>query len=527
MVTAISRRAASSDPQGAVDHEFAIVGAGFGGLGVAIELRRRGIENFVVLEKAADLGGTWRDNTYPGLQVDVPSFTYCYHFAIKPDWSQVFAPGHELKAYADRCADRYGLRPHLRFGCRVVEARFDPEAAIWHVRLAGGELLTARYVVSACGYLSDPKLPDIDGFGTYKGKVMHTAAWDHDYDLTDKRVAIIGTGATAIQLAPAIADRLAHLDVYQRTAIWLAPKPNPVFSERTKRLMRRIPAIPKAARACNWVLIELFLRTTFLNHKRYHRVTNKVEQWLIGQIRKQVHDPVIQEKLIPKYSFFCKRPSLSSTFYPLFNREDVDLVTDPIDHLCPTGIVTTDGTLREVDVVVCATGFRVFDRASAPMFEVIGESGANLRDWWDQHRYQAYLGTSLPGFPNFFLIFGPYAGAGASYFDILNNQVVHISRLIRAARKRGANYVAVKQSVHDRDFRAVQRAAQRTVLQDGNCATSNTYYLDRRGDSPSAPRPSTPLAFWIQSRIFRLDNYRFEHRARSLTAESAPVRLRG
>lgn len=506
------------------DYEFVVVGAGFGGLGVGIELLRLGISDFVILERAGDVGGTWRDNTYPGLEVDVPSFNYSYVFEMKPDWSQLYAPGIEIKAYADHCADKYGLRTHIRFHSTVVEARFETDS-LWHVRRSDGDVLTCRYLVNACGYLNEPKLPDIKGFDDYSGKVIHTARWDHDYDLEGKRVAIIGTGATAIQLAPAIVDRLEHLDIYQRTPIWLAPKPNPVFSEQAKQRMRRIPMLPRAARALVWLITELFFQAAFLHHKRFPWTTNKLQQGLANYVRRQVHDPVIAEKLIPDYSFFCKRPSFSTTFYPLFNRDDVELVTDPISHLAPKGIVTGDGTLREVDVVVCATGFRVFDRLSAPMFDVVGENGTDLRDWWAENGYQAYLGTTVPNFPNFFLIVGPYASIGSSYFDFLNYQVVHISRVLRAARRRGANYVAIKRRAHDRDFRKVRRGAQRSVLGSPTCLTSNTYYLDERGHSPAGPRPCSLTGLWLKTRLFRIDNYRFEDRTATKSLTARPVSL--
>lgn len=493
--------------------EVAIVGAGFGGIGVAIELKRIGIDDFVLFEKADDLGGTWRDNTYPGLEVDIPSFSYCYSFEPSPDWSQVYAPGAEVKRYADHCADRYGIRPHIQLETAVSEIRFDDVRGLWEIDLEGGDVCTARYVVGASGYLVGPKLPDIEGMKSFQGKVMHTAQWDHDHDLTGARVAVIGTGATAIQVIPAIADQLASLDVYQRTAIWLAPKPNRVFSPRTRAVLRRLPILQKALRSLNWWATEAFFATAFVNHKRFPWILPKVERALIKHIREQVDDPAIQEKLIPSYSFFCKRPSFSNDFYPLFNRDNVELITDPIDRVTPTGVVTKDGTARDVDVIICATGYRVFDRATTPTFEVLGRAGKNLGDWWDEHRYQAYLGTTVPDFPNFFLIVGPYAAAGASYFDVLQNQVVHISRCLRAARKRGATVVEVKRRVHDRDFATVQRRAKGTVLINGSCATSNSYYFDQRGDTPGGPRPSSPTEHWLRSRLFPMRNYEFTARS--------------
>ncbi len=498
---------ASRADRGSRHVEVAIVGAGFGGIGVAIELKRIGIHDLSIFEAADDLGGTWRDNTYPGLEVDIPSFSYCYSFEPSAEWSQVYAPGAEVKRYADHCADRYGIRPHIRFRTAVSEIRFDEARGLWDVHLDGGDRWTARYVVGASGYLVGPKLPDIEGMDSFRGKVMHTARWDHDHDLRGERAAVIGTGATAIQVIPAIADQLASLDVYQRTAIWLAPKPNRVLSPRTRAALGRFPILQKALRALNWWATEAFFATAFVNHKRFPWIIPRIERALVKRIRRQVEDPATQEKLIPTYSFFCKRPSFSNDFYPLFNRDEVALITDPIERVTETGIVTKDGTEREVDVIICATGYRVFDRATTPNFEVHGRHGKNLGDWWDEHRYQAYLGTTVPDFPNFFMIVGPYAAAGASYFDVLQNQVVHISRCLRTARRRGANVVEVKRGVHDRDFASVQKRAQGTVLVNGSCATSNSYYFDHRGDTPGGPRPSSPTEHWLRSRAFPMRNY--------------------
>ncbi|MCV6983534.1 NAD(P)/FAD-dependent oxidoreductase [Mycolicibacterium pulveris] len=497
--------------EGRRHHEVIIAGAGFGGLGVAVELSRIGITDFVILEKAHDLGGTWRDNTYPGLEVDIPSFTYSYHFELKPDWSQVYAPGREVKAYADAVADKYRLRPHIRYGAEVEGTNFDEETGVWTVRVVGGPAYTCRYFVAATGFLTDSKLPDIPGFEDFAGEVMHTSRWNHSYDFKGKNVAVIGTGATAIQVAPAIYDEVANLDIYQRTAIWLAPKPNVVFSDRTKALFRRFPILPRSFRVLYWIVTDLLFATGVGNYKRFPFVLSMLESYLISYIRKQVDDPEIQDKLIPDYNFFCKRPSFSNTFYKLFNEENVELVTEAIDHVDEKGLVTKDGTLRLTDVIICATGFRVYDRRSTPGFEIVGRGGKNLGEWWEQNRYQAFLGTTIPDFPNFFMIVGPYAAAGADYFGVLNNQVAHISRVLRAARKRGANVVEVKWSAHDRDFRLIEKRKLSTVYFAGDCRTSNSYYFDSRGDTPVAPRPVTPTRHWLKSRLFNIKRaYNFQ-----------------
>jgi cation diffusion facilitator CzcD-associated flavoprotein CzcO len=504
------------------EHEAIIVGAGLGGLQAAIELKRMGIENILVLEKADGVGGTWRVNSYPGLAVDIPSFVYSYSFELNAeDWSEFYSPGPDIKAYAERCADKYGITPHIRFGRKVAEARFVDDESYWRVRLTDGEELTTRYLFNACGYLSDPRFPDIPGFAEFTGKIMRPEDWDHDYDLDSKRVAVIGTGASAIQLAPAIADRLQHLDVYQRTAIWLMPKPNITFSEQTQRRMQLL-RIPRIARTLMWFPFDLFLRVTFVDYQNFGFITRAIERALARRVRRTVDDPETAEALIPQYSFFCKRPSLSNTFYPMFNKAHVDLVTDPISHVTQTGIVTKDGTHREVDAIVCATGYHVFDRSSSPMFKIVGENGQDLGEWWHANRYLSYRGTAVPGFPNLFLMCGPYALGGHAYPDVIGSQLSLVRRVLRAAMKKRANYVDVKPEAFEHERTIIDRTRGRTVLHAGNCGPSNTYYRDRNGDFGAAPRAaSSTTAHWIKCRLISANNYRYECRAPAKRASAA------
>ncbi len=483
-----------------LDHEVIVVGAGFGGIGVGIELKRIGIENFVLLEEAGDLGGTWRDNTYPGLEVDIPSFSFSYSFEPYREWSRIYAPGREVKEYADYCADKYRIRPHIRYQACVEEAVWEDADRCWRVRIADGRELRARFLVSACGFLVRPRMPEIAGIDEFRGKLIHTSRWDHDYDLTGKRVAMIGTGATAIQVGPAIVDHVARLDVYQRTPIWLLPKYNPILSERARRVFRRAPGLQKLLRTVNWGFMELFFSTSWLNHHRFAWLHTKIENALVARMRRQVRDTKLQEKLIPPYSFFCKRPSFSNTFYPMLSRDDVELVTEPIGRFTETGIETEEGAHREVDAVICATGFKYFQRSSTPTFEVWGRARKNLGDWWQKERYQAFHGTTMPDFPNLFMLVGPYAASGVSYFDTLGNQVAQISRCLRAARRRSATRVEVRREAQERDLAFVLRRRGNTVMFHGDCSASNSYYFDSKGDSP-AIRPCSPSEEWLKSRL--------------------------
>ena len=413
MVAALQETPASdSAPQ--LDYKIVIVGSGFAGMGAAIKLKEMHEHDFVILEKADDLGGTWRDNTYPGLTVDIVSLTYSYPFEPNPDWSRLYAPGDELKAYADHCATKYGVRPHIQYGKGVSKAVYDEGHNVWITHLESGETLVSRYFVSATGLLVQHKMPDIQGIDSFRGKVMHTARWDHDYDLTDKRIAVIGTGATAIQLLPEIVEKVQRTDVYQRTPIWLLPKLDVAISDRWKWAFRHVPLLQKSARLVTNFLTELFFGVGFAHYRQVPWLYRWIEKQGVNHIRRQVRDPDKQEKLIPGYSFFCKRPSFSNVYFPIYNRDDVELITDPIDHITETAIVTRDGTTREIDALVCATGYAVFDRNCMPTFEVFGRGGKNLGDYWQENRFQAYLGASVPEFPNFFLILGPYSAASAS-----------------------------------------------------------------------------------------------------------------
>ncbi|MEE2663573.1 MAG: NAD(P)/FAD-dependent oxidoreductase [Myxococcota bacterium] len=493
------------------DHEVVIVGSGFSGIGAAIKLESMGIRDYLILEKADDLGGTWRDNDYPGLAVDMPSFIYCYPLAMSAHWSRVYPPAHEIKAYADHCADKYGVRPHIRFGKTVVETVYDSARNAWLTRLDDGEAIASRFFVSASGLLIEPELPDIAGIDEFRGKLLHSARWDHDYDLTGKRVAVIGTGATAVQLIPTIAAEVARLDVYQRTAIWLMGKPDAAISAGWERAFRAAPLLQDIVRWTINVIVELSMGPAFVRYKQFPWMFRWLERKLIDSIRSQVDDPETQEKLIPKYSFFCKRPSFSNVYYPVFNREHVELITDPIERITENAITTRDGAEREIDALICATGYSVFRRDCAPNFEVFGTDGKNLGDFWQANRFQAYQGASVPGFPNFFLMMGPYSAAGASYFSMIDTQTRHLARCLREARRRNANYVEVKQAAHDRDFRKVERRRENTVLFAGNCASSNSYYFDHRGDTPGL-RPVTGLEHWLNSLLFSMRDYDFEQR---------------
>ncbi|MEO5874870.1 MAG: NAD(P)/FAD-dependent oxidoreductase [Streptosporangiaceae bacterium] len=488
------------------DHEVTIIGAGFSGIGAAIRLTQAGIDDFVILDERDDIGGVWYVNTYPGVAVDITSFTYSFAFEPNPGWSRVFAPGAELKAYADHCVEKYGLRRHLRLNTRVVSTAFEEDDDEWRVLLADGSTVSSRYVISAVGGLTKPKAPDIEGLADFRGKVMHTAEWDHAYSLRGRRVGIIGTGASALQAIPVIARELEQLYVYQRTPIWVFPKPDFRIPQGLQRVFRAAPLTQKAIRGVTDVLTELGFVLAVVNYKQLPFLVKSGERASQRHLRRQVEDPVTREKLTPKYGLGCKRPSVSNTYLRTFNRANVELVTEGIERITPTGIRTSYGREQEFDTLILATGFSVLE--NVPPFPVVGEGGREIGEFWRTERFQAYEGTSVKGFPNLWFVLGPYAFTGGSWFGMIEYQVTHAMRVINESRRRGTTRAGVTATAHDRSFRRVQQRQKSTVFLNNNCGPANSYYFDEHGDAPFVRPSSTYEASW-RARHFSLDDYSF------------------
>jgi cyclohexanone monooxygenase len=488
------------------DHEVLIVGAGFSGIGAAIGLDRAGMTDYLIIEAGDGVGGTWHWNTYPGIAVDIPSFSYQFSFEQSTEWSRTYAPGRELKNYAEHCVDKYGLRSRIRFATKVLAAEFDDRADLWRVQLdAAGGVLTARFLINASGVLTTPKLPEIDGVDTFGGVTIHTARWDHSQDLTGKRVAVIGTGASAVQVIPEIAPKVAQLTVFQHTPIWCFPKldlplPAPV------RWSMRLPG----GKALQRLTSQAYVEATFPIAAQYFTVfplAKRMESAGRAYMRRQVRDPVVREQLTPRYAVGCKRPGFHNTYLSTFNRDNVHLVVDPIARITPTGVVTADGTAHEVDVLILATGFKVMDSDNIPTFAVTGAGGQSLSRFWDEHRLQAYEGVSIPGFPNLFSIFGPYGYVGSSYFALVEAQTHHIVRCLTRARRRGATRVEISEAANARYFDEMMSKRHRQVFWQDSCRLANSYYFDKNGDVPL--RPTTTVEAYWRSRRFDLDDYRF------------------
>lgn len=503
----------------APDYHTVIVGAGFSGIGTAIALDRSGMTDYLVIEAGDEPGGTWYWNTYPGIAVDIPSFSYQFSFEQSSAWSRTYAPGRELRDYAAHCVDKYGLRPRICFGTTVSGAEFDETQSFWRVTLDSSgrhRTVTARFLVNASGVLTVPKPPDIPGLDSFAGVTMHTARWDHGQDLSGARVAIIGTGASAVQVIPEIAPIVERLTVFQRTPIWCFPKFDVPLSRMAKAAMR-IPFGKTVQRLVSQAYVEL----TFPLAAQYFTLNPMAKRMgAVGKayLRKQVDDPVVRDKLTPRYAVGCKRPGFHNTYLSTFNRDNVDLVTEPIDEITESGVVTRDGTVHDVDVLILATGFRVLDTENVPTFPVTGAGGGRLADFWNEHRLQAYEGVSIPGFPNFFTVFGPYGYVGSSYFALIEAQTRHIVRCIDAARSRHAYRVEVRRDANDRYFAEMMRKRHRQIFWQDSCRLANSYYFDQHGDVPLRPA-STVEAYW-RSRRFPIDDYAFSGQA----SEDASIR---
>lgn len=491
------------------DYEAIIVGTGFGGMGAAIQLKRMGIESVLMLDRATDLGGTWHLNTYPGIAVDIASVTYSYSFEPNPDWSRLYAPGAELKKYAEHVADKYQLRGFMRFNSSVEKVVYNEAEKFWTVSVAGQAAVTARILILATGYLSQPKRPDIPGLDSFAGKVIHTAEWDHDYDLQGKRAAVIGTGATSVQLLPEIAPLLDQLDVYQRTPIWVSPKSDVPISLGVRKIFSRLPVTQRIARLTSSSILEVVMVTGALLNKQLPFLTTGMEQVCRAHMRRTIKDPELRRKLTPTYSFGCKRPTFSNTYYPTFNRSNVELVTDSIDHIEADGIVTKDGKKRKIDTLILATGFKFWEKGNFPAFDVVGSGGAELGEWWMQNKYQSYQGISIPGFPNLFNLPSPYSFTGLSYFFTIEAQMKHISRCVGEMKRKNALEFDVSREANDEYMRTMRSRLRSSVFVNGNCVSSNSYYFNPHGEASMLRPTPTPVALW-EADHFPLEHYNFQ-----------------
>lgn len=488
-------------------HDAVIVGAGFAGIGAAIQLKRMGIDDFVIVDREADLGGTWHVNHYPGLAVDVPTTTYSYFFEPNPHWSRLFSTGTEIKRYADTVADKYDVRRHIRFNSTVQGARWDEETAHWQVTVADGETLRARYLLTATGFLSQPHTPDIAGIDSFAGRIIHTTDWDDGYDLSGRSVAIIGTGATAVQLIPELARRVTALTVYQRTPIWVVPKIDVRFPPPIRALFARIPLTQRAIRTVTDGIYAFMVDTAVLKHRYFRRLNIAAADLAKLHRFASIRDPQLRRKLTPDYDFGCKRPTFSNSYYRTFTKPHVQLQADGIDHIEPDGIVNADGSKTVIDTLVLATGFDLWE-ANFPAIEVIGRDGRNLGKWWRDTRFQAYQGVSMPYFPNYLSLASPYAFLGLNFFNTMEYQMRLMDRLFGELKRRGATTFEVTEEANARYLDLMTELLGDSLFTLGDCASARSYYFNPSGEA-TLLRPMTTRRAVADASRFPLSDYAF------------------
>ncbi|HEX3737358.1 MAG TPA: NAD(P)/FAD-dependent oxidoreductase [Solirubrobacterales bacterium] len=474
-----------------VPHDrVAIVGTGFGAIATAIRLRKAGVEDFVMIDRAGEVGGVWRDNSYPGAAVDVKSHLYSLSSAPNPDWHNVFARRGELYAYLRDIADRFDLRRRLVLNCEVEEMRWDAEEQRWELDTAAGPR-TAQHVVVATGALAEPVVPDLPGLATFEGPVFHSARWDHSVDLTGKRVAVVGTGASAIQFVPAIQPTVGHLTLFQRTPPWIMPRHDHEIPARTRRMFRALPFTQRLVRAGIYLRFEWMILAFW--HPRLMRIAERTAR---RYLRQQVPDPELRRRLTPSYSLGCKRILLSDDYLPSLTQPNVSVHTDGIREITERGVVDRAGARHEVDAIVLGTGFRTM---GLPLTDRIHDAeGVSMRESWGG-RPTSYLGTAVAGYPNCYLMHGPNIGTGHnSVLQMFESQANYIAAAVTYARDHGLAAVQPTRAAQAAYSAEIEAMSDGTVWTAGGC---QSWYLDEHGRNVNI-WPGTTFGFRRRTRSF-------------------------
>ncbi len=472
-----------------------VVGAGLSGICAAVKLREAGIQDFVVLDRADEVGGTWRDNTYPGCACDVPSALYSFTFEQKTDWSRFYAGQPEIRAYAHTVAERHGVVPHLRLGVDMEEARWDEGAQRWRVRTSDGAY-EAHTLIAATGPWHEPVYPDLPGIAGFEGAAFHSSRWDHGHDLRGKRVAVIGSGASAVQFVPQIQPEVERLHLFQRTPHWVLPKLDRPLTRAELRLFERFPAAQRALRHAIYNLSELFGHGT-----RREGAMRRLQRIGERHLARQVPDPALRELLTPRYTLGCKRTLFSNDYYPTLARPNVEVVPAAVTEARPRSVVGADGVEREVDTIVFGTGFRLLDM---PIAELLRRAdGRTMAEVW-QGSPRGYLGTTVAGFPNAFILLGPNLGNGHSSATVtMEAQVGYVVDALRTMERHGLGSVDVRPDVQERFNAEVDERLAGSVWNAGGCAS---YYLDGTGRN-SFMYPWSTVHYRRRTRRFDVHNY--------------------
>jgi cation diffusion facilitator CzcD-associated flavoprotein CzcO len=474
-----------------------IIGSGFAGLGATIRLRKDGRDDFLVVERGSEVGGTWRDNTYPGAACDVPSHLYSYSFELNPHWSRSFSPQPEIQHYLRSVAAKYNVGEKHLFDTEVTLATWDQETARWLVDTTNGNF-SADVLISAVGALCEPALPAIKGIENFRGELFHSARWNHSADLKGKRVALIGTGASAIQVGPAIAGDVAHLDVYQRTAPWVMPRHDRTYSKVESLAYRHVPFLQRAAREAIYWGREAFV----LGFAFEPRILQAAQRIAERNIAKAIKDPQLRAAVTPDWQIGCKRILISNTWYPMLAQDNVDLVTDGIVEVRENAVVTADGTVREVDAIIVATGFHVTD---SPTYQrIVGRDGRSLASVWDEQGQQAYKGAAVAGFPNLLFVVGPNTGLGhSSMVYMIESHLNYLSDALKTVSARQLATFEVRPDVQRTYNENLRKHMDRTIWKTGGCAS---WYLDKHGNNTTL-WPRFTFLFRRQTRRFDVAAY--------------------
>jgi cation diffusion facilitator CzcD-associated flavoprotein CzcO len=479
-----------------------IVGAGFSGIGMGIQLRKAGIGSFLILEKSPEVGGTWWENTYPGCACDIPSHLYSFSFEPSPDWSRMYPGRPEIHEYLKGCVAKHDLQRHIRFRTKLCEAVWDEAGAVWRVATQNGSHISARVLVSGMGALHVPRYPQIVGLDGFAGPAFHSATWDHRVELAGRNVAVIGTGASAVQFVPEIAPDVGKLQLFQRTPPWIVPRRDFAIPEKWKRRFRYFPPARWTFRQFIFCRQELLIMGFLGNQK----ARNKVEGIALRHMKKVIKDPVLRAALTPQYALGCKRVLVSDNFYPSLTRPNVELVTQPIVEVRERGIVTDsangDRTEHPADVLIFGTGFR----ATEPLIgcRIVGRDGVEIHDAW-RPRMSAYLGITASGFPNFFMLLGPNTGLGHnSVILMIEAQIRYAIQCLKLMRRRKQPIMEVRPEAQKRFVDEVYRRMQRTVWSSGGC---RSWYQDQNTGEVTTLWPASVLAYLRRTRSLDASDY--------------------
>ncbi|KAA1397131.1 flavin-containing monooxygenase [Aeromicrobium ginsengisoli] len=487
-----------------IKKDVVIIGTGFSGMGAAMKLRESGREDFVILEKAHDVGGTWRDNTYPGCECDIPSHMYSFSYELNPEWSKSFSGQEEIWAYMRKVADEQGIRPYIDFGVEVTGAEWDEDRSVWTVRTRSGDDYEARVVVAGVGGLHIPNVPEIAGADTFEGPRFHSAQWDHTVDLKGKKVVVIGTGASAIQFIPIIAQETEHLTVFQRTPAWVLPKKDRPTPEWRKKLFATVPGATRAYR--NALYWSLEARAIAFNG--HLNVLPFAEKIVTRYIDKTIPDPELRAKLTPDYRLGCKRVLQSNTYYKTYLRDDVELSTDGVQEIVADGVIDGNGVKHEADIIIYGTGFHVID--AFDYLDVKGKNGVDLATQFREQGVETYMGMTIHGFPNLYFMLGPNTALGHnSVVFMIEQQTKFIVRMLDEMDRRGAVSAEPTQAAQDDFNEEIQRLVEKGIWTQGGCTS---WYLDSQGKNRTI-WPKFTFQYWWETRKVNAPDFVWEKTA--------------